>query len=169
MCSLVQVVDSPIFAVIEKALAYLRTVDIHGDRVHAESAPGRFETILPAAEPLDVVDRLLYVREVVQQYAFEEGYTMTLYPKRFPFAAGNASYEHISLRGKDADDTEVHESAYTGILKNLRAMCAFTHSTPASYGRAVDGCWGRSAAATGSLSVSMASRTRTSCSRPSCT
>ncbi|SPN97490.1 related to fluG protein [Cephalotrichum gorgonifer] len=134
-----RVVDRPIFSVIENAMAYLRSVGIHIEQVHAESAPGQFEIVLPAAAPLEATDRLLYVREVVAQYAAAEGYRMTLHPKPFPLAAGNAAHIHLSITGDD--DPALYEAFYAGILTHLRAICAFTYSNPSSYDRVADGCW----------------------------
>ena len=141
MWSSSQIVDRPIFSIVEKALAYLRTVGIHIEQVHAESAPGQFEIILPATGPLEAIDILLYVREVVAQYASAEGYNMTLHPKPFAHSAGNASHVHISLCGDNGDDPAVYGSFYAGILTHLRAICAFSYSSQASYDRVQDGCW----------------------------
>ncbi|CAI4215373.1 unnamed protein product [Parascedosporium putredinis] len=110
--------DRPIYAdVIEKAISYLRSVDVRVEQVHAESAPGQFEVVLPAVPALQAVDNLLFVREVIASTAASAGYRMTLHPKPFAMAAGTAAHVHMSITGpKESDE-------------------------PAVYERVVDGCW----------------------------
>lgn len=136
-------IDRPIYAdVIEKAISYLRSVDVRVEQVHAESAPGQFEVVLPAAPALQAVDNLLFVREVIASTAASAGYRMTLHPKPFAMAAGTAAHVHMSITGpKESDELAVYEKFYAGILEHLRGICAFTYGNPASYERVVDGCW----------------------------
>jgi glutamine synthetase len=134
--------DRPVFSdVIEKAISYLRSVGVYIEQVHAESAPGQFEVVLPAAPTVQAVDNLLFVREVIASVATASGYRMTLHPKPFSMAAGNAAHVHMSISSPGGDDPAVYESFYAGILEHLRGICAFTYSHPASYERVLDGCW----------------------------
>lgn len=137
-----RMLDRPIFSdIIEKAVSYLRSVDVYIEQVHAESAPGQFEVVLPAAPTLQAVDNLLFVREVIASVAAASGYRMTLHPKPFSMAAGNAAHVHLSISSPGGDDPVVYKNFYAGILHHLGGVCAFTYSHPASYERVLDGCW----------------------------
>lgn len=48
---------------------------------------------------------------------------------------------HISLDFHNGDKTEVYSPFYACILTHLRAICAFTYSSPESYARVSDGRW----------------------------
>ena len=135
----------------DPALAYflrdvvkdLDNAGIDVEQVHAESAPGQFELVLPAKPPLEAVDDLLHAREVIAHRATEAGYKFTLHPKPFPEACGTASHVHMSLSSSRSgeDDKAVYEHFYAGILGHLPALAAFTYSSPASYERVVDSAW----------------------------
>ncbi|CRK38438.1 hypothetical protein BN1708_007761 [Verticillium longisporum] len=134
--------DSPVVAeVIEPAIAALAEQGIFIEQVHPESAPGQFEVVLPRAAPLAAVDTLIHVRNVISNAATKAGYRMTLHPKPFAMACGNAAHAHLSISSADGDKPEVYQPFYAGILRHLRAICAFTYSNPASYNRLVDGAW----------------------------
>ncbi|KAL9943338.1 hypothetical protein ACHAQF_002281 [Verticillium nonalfalfae] len=134
--------DSPVVAeVIEPAIATLAEQGIFIEQVHPESAPGQFEVVLPRAAPLAAVDTLIHVRNVISNAATKAGYRMTLHPKPFAMACGNAAHTHLSISSANGDKPEVYQPFYAGILRHLRAICAFTYSNPASYNRLVDGAW----------------------------
>src|SRR5690606_22550945 len=135
-------IDRPLFVgVVEQALDYLRDTEVQIEQVHAESAPGQFEVVLPAQPPLRAVDTLIYVREVIAAFAAAEGYRMTLHPKPFPAATGIGAHAHMSIVSPGGEHPVVYEAFYAGVLAHLRAICAFTYSNPTSYDRVVDGCW----------------------------
>ncbi|OLN93094.1 Protein fluG [Colletotrichum chlorophyti] len=135
-------IDHPVFCkVIEKAVAELDARGIYIEQVHPESAPGQFEVVLPRAPPLEAVDTLLYVREVISNIATAEGYRMSLHPKPFPTSAGTAAHVHMSITSAGGSKPETYNPFYAGILKHLRAITAITYSNPVSYERIQDGCW----------------------------
>ncbi|OTA67802.1 glutamine synthetase/guanido kinase [Hypoxylon sp. EC38] len=118
--------------------------DIAIQQLHAESAPGQYEIVLPPFEPLKACDTLLHARQIIESAAARHGFRITLHPKPWAHACGTASHAHISVTsgsGSDAAPSQIYESFYAGILKHLRAISAFTYSSPASYERAVDGYW----------------------------
>lgn len=119
----------------------LESMDILVEQVHAESAPGQFELILPPLPPVQAVDTLLHTREVIAAMATAAGFKFTLHPKPFPKACGTAAHAHISISSAGGERKEVYEPFYAGILRHLRAIAAFTHSNPASYERVADGVW----------------------------
>lgn len=127
-----------LFAEIVKSL---ESMDIFVEQIHAESAPGQFEIILPPLPPVQAVDTLLHTREVIAALATAAGYKFTLYPKPFPHACGTAAHAHISISSSGGEKKEVYEPFYAGVLKHLRAITAFTYSSPASHERLADGVW----------------------------
>ncbi|KAJ0159498.1 Protein fluG [Colletotrichum tanaceti] len=140
--SAARMMDHPVFAkVIERAVAELDARGIYVEQVHPESAPGQFEVVLPRAPPLEAVDTLLYVREVISGIAVAEGYRMTLHPKPFPTSCGTAAHVHMSITSAGGSRPETYNPFYAGILKHLRAIAAFTYSNPVSYERVQDGAW----------------------------
>jgi glutamine synthetase len=140
--SIARSMDHPVVpTVIEKSIEVLDNMGIYVEQVHAESAHGQFELVLPKAPPLEAVDTLLHARNVISSIAMAEGYRMTLHPKPFPTSCGTASHVHLSISSPNGDNPEVYESFYAGILKHLQALVAITLSNPVSYDRVQDGCW----------------------------
>lgn len=119
----------------------LESMDIFVEQLHPESAPGQFELVLPPLPPVAAVDTLLHTRDVVAGLATAAGYKFTLHPKPFATTCGTASHVHMSISSAGGGKKEVYEPFYAGILKHLRAITAFTYSSPASYERLVDGAW----------------------------
>ncbi|OAA66611.1 extracellular developmental signal biosynthesis protein [Niveomyces insectorum RCEF 264] len=121
----------------------LDAAGIEVEMVHAESAPGQFELILPARPPVEAVDALLHARETISYRATAAGYKFTLHPKPYAQACGTAAHVHMSLSTPDgpADDKELYEKYYAGILEHMPALVAFTYSNPASYERLGDSVW----------------------------
>lgn len=119
----------------------LESMGIFVEQIHAESAPGQFELILPPLPPVQAVDTLLHTREVIAAMATTAGYKFTLYPKPFPLSCGTAAHAHISISSAGGDRKDVYEPFYAGVLKHLKAITAFTYSNPASYKRLADGLW----------------------------
>ncbi|KAM0333396.1 hypothetical protein ACHAQA_002057 [Verticillium albo-atrum] len=140
--SIARAMDSPVVAqVIEPAVAALAEQGIFIEQLHPESAPGQFEVVLPRAAPLEAIDTLIHVRNVISNTATKAGFRMTLHPKPFATACGNAAHAHISISSAGGNKPEVYQPFYAGILKHLRAICAVTYSNPASYERLHDGAW----------------------------
>lgn len=133
--------DPKISKLLADIVQALDSMGIFVEQVHAESAPGQFELVLPPSPPVEAVDALLHTREVIAAQATEAGYKSTLYPKPFPHACGTAAHAHISISSDGGDRKEMYEPFYAGILRHLRAITAFTYSNPASYERVGDGVW----------------------------
>lgn len=119
----------------------LESMEIFVEQVHAESAPGQFEIVLPPLPPVQAVDTLLHAREVIAAMVTAAGFKFTLYPKPFPDSCGTAAHAHLSISSAGGDKKETYEPFYAGILKHLRAIAAFAYSNPGSYERSVDGAW----------------------------
>lgn len=126
-------------SVLEEAILQLDAAGVYIEMLHAESANGQYEVILPKAPALEAVDILLYAREVLSSCAASKGFRMTLHPKPFAMACGTAAHVHISISSTDGQENDGY--FYAGILRHLRAIAAFTYSNPVSYERVQDGCW----------------------------
>lgn len=103
---------------------------------HAESGPGQYEFILAPLPPLLAVDTLLQARQAIAQIAALHGLRATLHPKPLD-GVGTAAHAHVSLHppGRDRD------FFVAGVLRHLRALCAFCLPSEASYARVVDNAW----------------------------
>ncbi|CAK7227121.1 hypothetical protein SEUCBS140593_006471 [Sporothrix eucalyptigena] len=136
-------IDPTLPRLIRDIVKDLENAGIEVEQVHAESAPGQFELVLPAKPPLEAVDDLLHARETIAGRATGAGYKFTLHPKPYGNACGTASHMHMSVSAS-ADsgyDESVYEHFYAGILEHLPALVAFTYSHPSSYERVVDSAW----------------------------
>ncbi|PHH68757.1 hypothetical protein CDD80_7274 [Ophiocordyceps camponoti-rufipedis] len=120
-------------SVLEEAVERLALAGIMVEMIHAESATGQYELVLPQAPPLEAVDTLLLARSIISCCADAAGYRATLHPKPIPNGCGTASHVHLSMT------SPAYESFYAGVLTHLRAICAFTLSSPVSYDRVKEG------------------------------
>ncbi|KJK89851.1 hypothetical protein H633G_06265 [Metarhizium anisopliae BRIP 53284] len=126
--------------VLEPAIQQLDHAGVYVEMLHAESAKGQFEIILPKARAMEAVDTLIFARQVIASCASARGYKMTLHPKPIANACGTAAHAHISIASDDLN-AALYESFYAGILSHLRAICAFTCSNMVSYERLRNGVW----------------------------
>jgi glutamine synthetase len=135
--------DPKISTLLRDMVSALEDAGIYAEQVHAESATGQFELVLPPYPPLEAVDTLLHARDVMSALATAAGFRLTLHPKPFAHATGTASHMHLSLASPNGngDKPEVYHPFYAGILKHLPAILAFTYANPASYERMSDGTW----------------------------
>lgn len=135
--------DPAIARLIRDIVKDLDIAGIEVEQIHAESAPGQFELVLPAKPPLEAVDALLHARETIAHRATEAGYKFTLHPKPYSSSCGTACHVHLSLSTPDGtgNDKRLYEKFYAGILEHLQAIAAFTYSNPTSYERVVDSAW----------------------------
>ncbi|KAK0720724.1 hypothetical protein B0H67DRAFT_552847 [Lasiosphaeris hirsuta] len=140
--------DPKISKLLRDMVVALDEMGIYVEQIHAESANGQFELILPPYPPVQAVDILMHTRDTMNALATEAGYRMTLHPKPFPHAVGTALHTHMSIASTasststpSGDNSHIYESYYAGILKHLRAIAAFTYSSPASFERLADGVW----------------------------
>ncbi|KAK3377918.1 hypothetical protein B0H63DRAFT_512087 [Podospora didyma] len=133
--------DPKISQLLRDMVSELDDMGIYVEQLHAESATGQFELILPPLPPVQAVDTLLHTRDVMSALATAAGFKMSLHPKPFANACGTASHVHISISSANGAFPAVYEPFYAGILKHLRGIAAFTYSNPASFERLADGAW----------------------------
>lgn len=133
-------------ALLRDMVSTLEEMGIYVEQLHAESATGQFELVLPPYPPVQAVDTLLHTRDVMSALATAAGFRMSLHPKPFAHACGTAAHMHMSVASPSAENEPIHRPDaylpfYAGILKHLRAIIAFTYTNPASFDRATDGTW----------------------------
>ncbi|KAK4191483.1 hypothetical protein QBC35DRAFT_14507 [Podospora australis] len=133
--------DPRVSTLLRDMVSVLASMGIYVEQLHAESATGQFELILPPYPPVQAVDTLLHTRDVMSALATAAGFKITLHPKPFAHACGTAAHMHMSISSANGSDPKTYTPFYAGILKHLRAITAFTYSNPSSYERAQDGTW----------------------------
>lgn len=133
--------DTTIMKLAAEIIEELERIDIFVEQFHSESAPGQFEISLPSLPPLEAVDTVLHVREIISNLAANWNYRVTLHPKPVASSPGTASHVHISIISPGGNEKALYSSFYAGILKHMRAITAFTNANPTSYDRMVDGAW----------------------------
>ncbi|KAK5663039.1 hypothetical protein OQA88_6455 [Cercophora sp. LCS_1] len=133
--------DPKISHLLRDMVSTLEDMGIYVEQLHAESATGQFELILPPYPPVQAVDTLLHTRDVMTALATAAGYKLTLHPKPFAHACGTAAHTHMSISSDGGNRPETYEPFYAGVLRHLRAITAFTYSNPASFDRLQDGVW----------------------------
>ncbi|KAJ6031360.1 hypothetical protein N7540_002092 [Penicillium herquei] len=122
--------------ILEEITRTLKAMDIELEQIHAESANGQFEFVLPPAAPLAAVDTLYAARQVVATIADRHGLRATLHPRPFAEGAGSASHTHISINPPTNEDFFL-----AGILDHFSSIAAFSLSQDASYDRIRSGIW----------------------------
>ena len=135
-----------IATLLRDMVAALEDAGIFIEQLHAESATGQLEFVLPPYPPVQAADTLLHTRDVMSALATAAGFRLTLHPKPFPDACGTGAHMHLSMSppGGDGGDSPAatYQPFYAGVLKHLRAVCAFTYTSPASYERCLAaGAW----------------------------
>lgn len=133
--------DPSIPKLLAEIVKTLASMEIFVEQVHAESAPGQFEIVLPPLPPLAAVDTLMHTRDVLAGLATAAGYKFSVHPKPLATACGTASHVHMSIASAGGNKRGVYEPFYAGILKHFKAITAFTYSNPVSYERLADGVW----------------------------
>ena len=128
--------DDDLMCIVEDILENLEDSSILIQQFHTESAPGQFEFVLSPMAPLQAVDTLISAREIICETAAKYSMRATLVPKPYAHTAGTGSHIHISLNPPDQ-----HEMFYSGILKHLQAITAFTYPNATSFDRVVASAW----------------------------
>lgn len=116
--------------IIEEVFDALELSNISVHHMHTEGS-GQLEFSLDPLEPLEAVDALMLAQETIRTIALRHGLKATMTPKpllqRFPTTG---LHTHISIRPANLGD-----GFLAGILKKLRALCAFGLPSYDSYHR----------------------------------
>ena len=140
---------SDIYSLLEK-----QRIDV--ETIHAESAPGQMEIVLPYQnDVMKLADYTVFTRETIKACAKKYGMQAIFLPKVYDNQAGNGMHIHMSLRNKWSGDPSVNifpgtapysignigQSFIEGILTNLEGLLSMTMPTPNSFARVGEGCW----------------------------
>jgi len=115
---------------------------------HEVATAGQSEIDMRFKPLLQMSDQLMWFKYVLKNVAYKAGHTVTFMPKPLYGDNGSGMHTHLSIwkEGKPlfAGDKYAgvsQEALYAigGILKNCRALCAFTNPTTNSYKRLVPG------------------------------
>jgi glutamine synthetase len=127
---------------------------------HSEAAPGQYEIVTGPLPPLEAADALVHTRQTITNVASKHGFRATLAPRLHADNCGSAAHTHISVHPIDSKHpskfqiqnqlpagtsdnliTPLESVFLAGVLRHLRASCAFTLPLRASYARMLDGIW----------------------------
>lgn len=136
------------------ALDIIRSLQAQGmtvEKYYPEYGQGQVEIVYSYDNALKTADNQVFFRETVRGVARQHGVIASFMPKPFQHLAGSGAHLHISLfkNGQNlfydsADQYGLSQTAkyfIGGILKHLKAICAFTASTVNSYKRLVPHHW----------------------------
>ena len=116
-----------------------------------EDGNGQFEIDFMYSDGLNMADRFVFFRLLIQELAHRRGYFASFMPKPFSDRAGSGAHYNMSLADPE-DGTNLFESAddergcnlsmlgyyfIGGILKHLPALCAVISPTINSYKRLI--------------------------------
>jgi glutamine synthetase len=116
---------------------------------HEVGGPGQLELEVELGGLLEMSDKTMMTKYIVKNAAMAEGKTATFMPKPLFGEAGNGMHVHMQLfkNGKalfhdPKGYSQLSETALYfigGLLKHVRALCAFTNPSTNSYKRLIPG------------------------------
>jgi glutamine synthetase len=135
----------------------LEKQDIGVELIHAESAAGQLELVLPyETDVMRLADNVVLTRDTIRSVARAHNMRALFLPKVDPMQAGNGLHVHLSFRDLSSLTpnenafphreevgrmSEKGESCLEGILNHLPGLMALTLPTSNSYRRVGKGCW----------------------------
>ena len=116
---------------------------------HEVGGPGQVEVEVEFGGLLEMADKTMMTKHIIKNAAFSEGKTATFMPKPIYGEAGNGMHVHMHLF-KDGNPVFYDSKGYSelsdtalhfigGLLKHVRALCAFTNPSTNSYKRLTPG------------------------------
>lgn len=116
---------------------------------HEVGGPGQLEIEVEFGTVTEMADKTMMTKYLIKNEAIAEGKTATFMPKPVYDEAGNGMHVHMQLF-KDGKPLFYDEKGYSqlsetalhfmgGILKHIRALCAFTNPSTNSFKRLVPG------------------------------
>ena len=136
---------------MDEIISALEVQGIVVEKYHPEYGAGQHEIVIKYNEALKMCDEEFMFRETVRGICNKHGILTSFMPKPFQDQAGSGMHMHISLwkDGKNLlfDDNDEYKLSNLGkyfvggILKHIKALCAFTAPTVNSYKRLVPHSW----------------------------
>ena len=137
--------------IIADIIRNLQSQGLKVEKYYPEYGKGQVEIVYSYDQALKTADNQIFFRETVRGVAQNSGLIACFMPKPFQHLAGSGAHLHLSLfkDGQNlfydpADHYGLSQTAryfIGGILKHLKALCAFTASTVNSYKRLVPHHW----------------------------
>jgi len=121
------------------------------EKYYPEYGPGQQEIACKYDSALKAADNQVIFRETVRGVAARHGILASFMPKPFQHLAGSGGHIHLSVWDGDVNLLYEKDAPYNlsefgrhfigGILKHIRAICAFTAATVTSYKRLIPHSW----------------------------
>ena len=137
--------------IVIEMIRALRAQGLKVEKYYPEYGQGQVEIVYRYDDALNAADNQIFFRETIRGVAQKHGIVASFMPKPFQKLAGSGSHLHLSLfkDGKnlfyDPDGqyglSQMAKHFIGGILKHLKAICAFTTATVNSYKRLVPHNW----------------------------
>ncbi|RLM01573.1 hypothetical protein CFD26_108864 [Aspergillus turcosus] len=120
----------PAFQYLQECVSELINAGVGVHDFHVECTTGQFEIALMPLPPMQAVDELVRVHDMVKTTVSRHGYTATMVPKLPGLRQGSGQHIHVSL-----SPTEHEDHFLAGILSHLPGICAVTMPYAKSYSR----------------------------------
>jgi len=137
--------------VVNQIINGLKKMGMKVEKYYPEYGRGQMEIVYKYDDAMRTADNQIFFREVVKGIAQQHGLSASFMPKPFYHLAGSGAHLHLSLFKNgvnvfyDPDDkcglSETAKHFIGGVLKHLKAVCAFTASTVNSYKRLLPHHW----------------------------
>ncbi|MEZ5779499.1 MAG: glutamine synthetase family protein [Paracoccaceae bacterium] len=136
----------------ETFLGALHTAGVEVDSYLSEFAEGQFEITVPPLDALAACDTAVIVKELARATAWRLGHGVSFCPRVAPDGLGSGVHIHFSLWDEGGNAVS-HDASrpfgisdpagqfLAGVVRHMRALCAFTAPTPVSYLRLVPHSW----------------------------
>lgn len=116
---------------------------------HEVGGSGQMEIEVELGDIVDMADKTMIIKYIIQNAAVQDGRTATFMPKPIYGEAGNGMHVHMLLM-KDGKPVFYDEDGYSGLsrtahyfigglLKHIASLCAFTNPSTNSFKRLVPG------------------------------
>ena len=128
---------SRLYPIVLECVKAIEGVGIGVWGFHSECAPGKWEIALCPNSPLQAVDNLTYVHELIKDITHKHGLHVTFHPQAFPQRPPTAGqHTHVSINEKDGSmvPAAISDSFLAGMMDKLPATCAFLNGGIDSYG-----------------------------------
>ncbi|KAF7113953.1 hypothetical protein CNMCM5793_006136 [Aspergillus hiratsukae] len=120
----------PAFHYLQECVSELINAGVGVHDFHVEGTLGQFEIALMPLPPMQAVDELVRVHDMLKTTVGRHGYTATMVPKLPGLRQGSGEHIHVSLA-----PTEHEEHFLAGLLRHLPGLCAVTMPYTQSYSR----------------------------------
>jgi glutamine synthetase len=137
--------------IVHQIIQGLNKMGMKVEKYYPEYGRGQVEIVYKYDHALCAADNQIFFRETVKGIAQQHGLIASFMPKPFNHLAGSGAHLHLSLF-KDGENlfydpknkyglSEMARHFIGGVLKHLKAICAFTASTVNSYKRLLPHHW----------------------------